>query len=75
MGRLLVGVGRSHLNMQVGMDGCLNLEVRAVTNTGAAGAMHRGSSTRRPRFLAFYCKISSLKVQVNLILLNVTLHQ
>ena len=48
---------------------------RAVTIAGAAGAMHPGRSTRRPRIATFYCKIFSLKAQVNLLLLNVTLDQ
>ena len=48
---------------------------RAITITGAAVAMHRGPSTRVPCIATFYCKIFSLKAQVNLLLLNVTLHQ
>ena len=76
MVRLSVGVGCNHLSRLVGMDGGLNLEVRAVTTTGATGAMHRGSSTRGHCFATFSCKISSLKAQVNLLLLlNVALHQ
>ena len=48
---------------------------RAVTIAGAAGAMHRGPSMRELRIATFYCKIFLLKAQVNLLLLNVSLHQ
>ena len=37
--------------------------------------MHRSSSTRGSRIATVYCKIFSLKGKVNLLLLNVTLHQ
>ena len=47
----------------------------AVTIAGAAGAMHLGPSTRGPHIATFYCKIFSLKAQVKLLLLNVTLYQ
>ena len=47
----------------------------AVTIAGAAGAMHRGPSMRGAHISTFYCKIFSLKAQVNLLLLNLTLHQ
>ena len=39
----------------------------AITTVGATGAMHRGPSTRGPSIATFYCKIFSLKAQVNLI--------
>ena len=45
--------------------------IRAITIAGAAGAVHRGPSMREPRIATVYCKIFSLKAQVNLLLLNV----
>ena len=48
---------------------------RAVTTFGAADAMHRGPSTKRPCIATFYCRIFSLKALVNLLLFIVTLHQ
>ena len=50
------------------------VHLRAITTAGTTSAMHRGRSTRGPRIATFYCKIFSLKAQVNLLLLNVTLH-
>ena len=46
---------------------------RAVTIADAAGAMHRGSSTRGPCIATFYCKIFLLKTRVNLLLSNAKL--
>ena len=50
-------------------------KTRPVTTAGAAGAMHRDPSTSGPRIAAFCCKIFSLKTQLNLLSLNVILHQ
>ena len=47
----------------------------AVATVGAAGAMHRGPSTKERDIATFYCKLFSLKAQVNFLLLNVTPHQ
>ena len=53
----------------------LLITIGAETIAGAAGAMHRGPSTRGSRIATFYCKIFSLKAEINLLLLNVTFHQ
>ena len=51
------------------------MAVRAATTASAAGAMHRGPSSRGARIATFYCKIFSLTAQVKLSLLKVTLYQ